>query len=894
MEDNVIVLLKSINASLGRLEAAASNKENKPADTTNNKDKSNKQNPNVARLNSGLITAQGVLNSTSQMMKNVTPKALGEAAVNLTKFSAALLKYKLVPGKDKILKGLIDFFKMPAQAMSKFKEETIKKTVSYITSFGKILEAFDEHSEGIKKAAKKAKYVDKFKVVFEGIAETFAKIGKKYKKEDFDNTLKITKAIGEISKIFENIGKGILWIIGSILAFVIAIKLISLILGVSIMTAAGTAIGIFTGIVLGIVGVLWLLSKRQSEIKSGTDSIKDIAIAMLIMSGSLLVFGLAALLITSVINRKNGKEGLYWTIGIFVGMGIMIALLSKFKSDISEGAMLIPIIALGILAMSFSVLVLAGIAAIIGNIAQSDNFGLGIAVIAGTIIFFGATIALLSMIPKTQLFTGIIATGAIIGIITLMSIAMLGFAKVVQQLDGKTKTMWNVFGFMMAMIGSIALIAAVLGALVSTGIGALIAGAGLATLTAIIGVFMLFAKGLNTIVAAMVNLEKISDPEKSINTLIKIMKSTIKGFSEALGEVSWVSLGKSILGGNKFLKSIIDSVAKFADLIYKFKDIDTKKIEPATNSIVNSFKIFITLLTPAIDKLDKDDTKIMKKLGKVLGKKGFINAISDFAHMVIQVEKEMNPETMVKSAETIAKSFSKFLEILDAGIHKDKVNIHRMNRLGNMLNRTSLFGQVINFIDVLKSMGEGRYKDEDGKWITIDESLGSSAADTYINALTGFFNRLKDREQDIKNLGIVDINKSLNKFIKNVSEYDLEPIDKFAESMNRLGDSIGKVYDNLVKLDSRKNIVIATPAVSGEGVDYEYTNGSKTAMHIIKDSNSNNQTNSNSSNNNSSQSQQPIIVSNNGNSGDIIAALRGKTVQFIFNDKSYEGILNIG
>ena len=295
------------------------------------------------------------------------------------------------------------------------------------------------------------------------------------------------------------------------------------------------------------------------------------------MSGSLLVFGLAALLITSVINRKNGKEGLYWTIGIFVGMGIMIALLSKFKSDISEGAMLIPIIALGILAMSFSVLILAGIAAIIGNIAQSDNFGLGIAVIAGTIIFFGTTIALLSMIPKTQLFTGIIATGAIIGIITLMSIAMLGFAKVVQQLDGKTKTMWNVFGFMMAMIGSIALIAGVLGALVSTGIGALIAGAGLATLTAIIGVFMLFAKGLNTIVAAMVNLEKISDPEKSINTLIKIMKSTIKGFSEALGEVSWVSLGKSILGGNKFLKSIIDSVAKFADLIYKFKDIEYSK-----------------------------------------------------------------------------------------------------------------------------------------------------------------------------------------------------------------------------------------------------------------------------------------------------------------------------
>ena len=284
----------------------------------------------------------------------------------------------------------------------------------------------------------------------------------------------------------------------------------------------------------------------------------------------------------------------------------------------------------------------------------------------------------------------------------------------------------------------------------------------------------------------------------------------------------------------------------------------------------------------------------MKKLGKVLGKKGFISAMSDFAHMVIQVEKEMNPETMVKSAETIAKSFSKFLEILDAGIHKDKVNIHRMNRLGNMLNRTSLFGQVINFIDVLKSMGEGRYKDEDGKWITIDESLGSKAADTYINALTGFFNRLKEREQDIKNLGIVNINQSLNRFIKNVTEYDLEPIDKFAESMNRLGDSIGKVYDNLVKLDSRKNIVIATPVVSGEGVDYEYTNGSKTAMHIIKDSNSNKQTNSNSSNNNSSQSQQPIIVSNNGNSGDIIAALRGKTVQFIFNDKSYEGILNIG
>lgn len=894
MEDNVIVLLKSINASLGRLEEAATTKENKPADTANNK-KGNKQNSNVARLNSGLITAQGVLNNTSQMMKNVTPKALGEAAINLTKFSAALLKYKLVPGKDKLLKGLIDFFKLPAQAMSRFKEDTIKKTVSYITSFGKILEVFDEHSKGIEKIAKKAKYIDKFKVVFEGIAETFAKIGKKYKKEDFENTLQITKAIGQISKIFENIGKGMLWIIGSILAFVIVIKLISVILGVSTMAAVGTAVGIFTGIILGIAGVLWLLSKRQSEIKSGTDSIKDIAIAMLFISGSLLVFGLAALLITSLINRKNGKEGLYWTIGIFIGMGIMIALLSEFKSDISEGALLIPVIAMGILAMSFSVLVLAGIAAIIGMIAQSDSFGLGIAVIAGTMLFFGATIALLSLIPKTQLFAGIIATAAIIGIITLMSFAMLGFAKVVQQLDGKTKTMWNVFGFMMAMIGSIAVLAGVLGALVSTGIGALIAGAGLATIAAIIGIFMLFAKGLNTIVTAMVNLEKVSDPEKSINTLIKIMKSTIKGFSEALGEVSWVSLGKSILGGNKFLKSIIDSVAKFADLIYKFKDIDTTKIEPATHSIVNAFKTFITLLTPAIDKLDKDDTKIMKKLGKVLGKKGFINAISNFAHMVIQVEKEMNPETMVKSAETIAKSFSKFLEVLDLGISKDKVNIHRMNRLGNMLNRTSLFGQVINFIDVLKSMGEGRYKNEDGNWITIDEGLGNKAADTYINALTGFFNRLKEREQDIKNLGIVDINKSLNKFIENVSEYDLEPIDKFAESMNRLGESIGKVYDNLVKLDSRKNIVIATPVVSGEGVDYEYTNGSKTAMHIIKDSNSNNQTNSNSSNNNSNQSpQQPIIVSNNGNSSDIITALRGKTVQFIFNDKSYEGILNIG
>ena len=37
MEDNVIVLLKSINASLGRLEEAATTKENKPADTADKK-----------------------------------------------------------------------------------------------------------------------------------------------------------------------------------------------------------------------------------------------------------------------------------------------------------------------------------------------------------------------------------------------------------------------------------------------------------------------------------------------------------------------------------------------------------------------------------------------------------------------------------------------------------------------------------------------------------------------------------------------------------------------------------------------------------------------------------------------------------------------------------------
>lgn len=895
MEDNVIVLLKSINATLGRIESAAFINENKPADTDQddqNKDNKSKKSANqqkggmLSQLNSGLITGKDMAGSVKDIGKNLTAAKLGEAAVNLTKFSVALLKYKLIPGKNSLFKSLLGFLYGTLDELSKFDKRKLNPTLTTLELLGKAFEKMDKID--IKKISKQEKFLKGFDKVMTEIVNTLSKISKK--KKDVKDSLEILKGLSDSSKLFINLGKGMLIMALAVLVFVGISKLIAMMLGVPAIAGFGVAIATFLGII-GLIAIsLKMLSKDKSDIKKGNETIKDISISIAILSGAMILLGIASL----IFSTKAAKKGVWLTLSIFIGLVFVLKYLSKNASEINMGVLLMPIIAIALGLLALSVLLFGVSALLIGIMANNKSFWKGILFIASIIMITIYLIAITSQIPKSILIQGIIAVAAIAGLLLLLSISIRNFASGIEKISGKTSTMWKVFGFMMASIGALLVFILALGAVSMTGIGLglLLAGIGITAL--IIGVFNMFAKGIKDISESVEILSRSGDPEKNVNKLIKVIKVLIAGYSDALSEVSLKSLAKSLLGGNKMLNSIVEFTSKFADTVIKFNNFkgDISKIG---EGIGEGFNSFITNVAIALDNSADIEKRAAKKISKILVKKGLLRAIMDFAKMVIDISKMTNPEKLKESGRIVAKGFGIFLQVLDDNITKDKLNIRRMKRLSKVFKKGFL-KDISDFYSTIKLLGTGKFKGEDGKIYTANYNLGVKAADTYLNVLSGFINQMNLYSDKIEKLseGLEDPAKRLNKFFKKMNDIDLDPVNKVTDAISKLSDSLAKLYVNMIQIENKRLVVPVI--VNSDQVSTEQGQNKTNTNTNQQNTNSTNQTSNNGgnvTNNYYYNNNESKNTSYANNSNDTLAELQGKTVQFIFNDRSYDAIINV-
>lgn len=876
MEDNVIVLLKSINATLGRIESTAFINENKPADTGQN-DQSNKSTNQqkggmLSQLNSGLITGKEMAGSVKDIGKNLTAAKLGEAAVNLTKFSVALLKYKLIPGKNSLFKSLLGFLYGTLDELSKFDKRKLNPTLTTLELLGKAFEKMDKID--IKKISKQEKFLKGFDKVMTEIVNTLSKISKK--KKDVKDSLEILKGLSESTKIFTNIGKGMIMMSLAILTFIGISKLISMMLGVPLIAGIGIAVGTFIGMIVLIAGAMALLSKNKKDVKNGTEMLYDISISMMLMSGSIILLGLASLLFST----EAAKDGFLYTIGTFLMLTGVMIYLSKKSSDIIKGSLVMGSLGLTIAGLAVSTLMIAGSAYLIGKLLNNKETISGLIFIGASLVIMSGFILLFSKIPKHNLLAGVATVMAITGIITMLSISMLIFAKAAEKIAGNEKTLWTILGFMSAMLGIISALIAIV-TLITTftaGIGAGVILAATGIIAAIAGIIVLLSSSMLTIATAAEKISKLKSPEKSIKKMGSLLKLLIYEYSNALSDVSLKTLGKSLLGGNKMLKNVVKFISDFVDVITKFKNFKGNISEIASN-IGAGFLLFMSSLNTALTNAADIEKRTAKKVSKILTKKGLLNAINEFAKMIFETSKIMNPKRLLLAADTIARSFSTFLNVLDNGISKDKLNIYRLKRLTNIFKSGGI-NDLLSFFKIIRLFGQGKFKGDDGQIYEANAELGKKAATTYLNVLSGFVShmelykyKIKELNDDLKGPG-----KNILKFIKNTADVDLKPIDELSESINKLADSLNNLYKNIVKLENKNIVIPISTSSTTQGITTEQI---KTTNNDI------NNTQPNSDNNKN------ITNINNYNSNGGIESLKGKTIQFIFNDRSYEGILNI-
>jgi len=571
---------------------------------------------------------------------------------------------------------------------------------------------------------------------------------------------KLKDEIKDGTDIVKDMGKGILYLVGSMVLFAIGVALIPRILGVGTRAkheganfgTAAIGVGIIAGSIIAIAfGYMWL-GKGDEKIKKGTAVAKDMGIGIMLLAASMVVFALAVALVPRIL-----------------GVGSRAT-------------------------------------------HQKENIGtaaIGAGIIMGSIMLFAVGFWRLGLLDKTgAVERGAITAMFIAGAIALLGIGVLIFAKSAQTITSmgdKEKTTdtgkhRGKFGNMMAAIGP------GLGAMgiIIVSAALLLAALGIPPVAALIGLGAAVAIGVSLALIAMAkSIKAVSEavkdltPQQIEGNISMAVSSVIKGVTHGVNEgFTGMKKDNGRLDFKKFrdtkramrmLGSIAESISKFAEGLRAFQtagkigkveidEIDTGRIDS------NGDKIYKTKVT-----MDKSQ--------------------------VVSV---------VDVAANLSSSLKVFVEsVADTAEH---INIHRLKRLRRALGggEDGIMGPIVGFGNLIRTfsdMKDGRipvYDPETNKPImdgriprTIDLK---ETAIKVANGFGAFINTFT------KALDPATVNSLDNSDIKKISNLtsalgDLvnaqEGLDKMATSMGVLATNIGALSTNLKALDTT-NLAKAT------------------------------------------------------------------------------------
>ena len=475
-----------------------------------------------------------------------------------------------------------------------------------------------------------------------------------------------------------------------------------------------------TAFALGIIKILGSKQFKSGK-NDGLQGIKDV----LLLIGGLTLSLTVLVLVAEKTKWTDVIQGIVM-LGAVVAFakGILLVLgKNSFKKDASEGLQSIGKIMLliGGLILSLTVLVL------VAKKTKWTDMVQGIVMLGAVVAFALGLIWVLSRESfQKNAVKGLIGVGSIILLIAGVSAAMLIFAEYVKKIDGvKKESAWRAFGLMWAVIGGMAALAAVIGAIWSTGIGAGVFAA------AFVGVEMIAAMIASVSSAILLFVELIEKTKAltkaDINTaydriigkgpndtesLVGCLVSIVNAIDE---NIRWKAAPK-IAAIGLALRPVISAISQFVDVVQKmasmqiadqwdkngnpihYLKLTPSKFKDAAKNLTDAFSTFLKDLSDGLKGFDATSLAIIQLLfprqsgiskfftGEKPGIGLVIKTLSDFIYVIQKMAsmsvpdkwdkygkpisyKKLDPEKDFKSAAVnLSSAFSTFISELGKGL----------------------------------------------------------------------------------------------------------------------------------------------------------------------------------------------------------------------------------
>ena len=554
-------------------------------------------------------------------------------------------------------------------------------------------------------------------------------------------------------------------------------------------------LGLLTIVVGFALGIIKLLGSKwfKREKNEGLQGAKDIV---------LLIGGLTLSLAVLVLVAKKTKwtdmvQGIMMLTAIIAfAIGILLVLgKSSFKKDALEGLESLGEITLLILGMTISLAIVTYVA----RKTKWTDMVQGIIMLGAVVAFAIGLIWVLSRDSfQKNAIKGLAGVGAIVLLIAGSSAAMLIFGEYVKKIDGvKKESAWRAFGLMWAVIGGMVALAAVIGAIWSTGVGAAVFAAAFigvemiaAMIASVSGAILLFVeliektKALTKADISIAYDRIIGKGANDKESLVGCLVSIVNAIDE---NIRWKAAPK-IAAIGLALRPLISAISQFVDVVQKmasmqiadqwdkngnpihYLKLSPQKFKEAAKNLTEAFSTFLTDLSNGLKGFDVTSLAIMQLLfPRQSGISKFftgekpsigivIRTLSDFIDVIYKMAslnvpnqwdkngnpisyRQLDPENdFKKAAVNLSSAFSTFLTELGTGLKGLGIistGILKVvgEELGSVLQGIgAAFGPIIQIAAGKIQVGD--------KVVDINETKLKGAASTVVSILTDIINFL--------------------------------------------------------------------------------------------------------------------------------------------------------
>jgi len=750
-----------------------------------------------------------------------------------------------------------------------------KKLQSGINSIKDILSSIIEFN----KTKINTKKIDATATALKGMFEVIVWIGNKEKTVKsavklFDSLSESLKGMTEFTK---SVSSFLLSIGGSILLMAISLWTAGKILG----TSPGGSLTIMAAIVLGLLGLMYLIGKAAPYVAPGTETVKGIGKALLYLAGGILAFVLTLGIISMVLGTGIGFTGILAAIGV-VGLVILgavgaFALIGMAAPFIESGIKVVQGMALGLILLAGSILIVALVSTLISKLATGTSNkdeskgifgaygpmikGLGVIglVLLGAVGLFVAFDSLAAVI-----LPGIGIGFAISAYLIVLSLSIVVLAKSIKSV--------------MTTLGSLDM--SNLGSMLTNMISGVISG-----------VAGGFSKGLAN---GKTGIAGFKEGVKNM-ALIGPAMAVLMGMSVTISMFAWALTAFANLGNMRVIEGYDKTTGKpiFGS---------TVNIEGVGKTISSTLSDFLINLIKSTDHLTTKQARAIKKMGGALsGKNGILRAVIQFADVLKtfaqfgvngeigyvklvpdgtdenghakfkQVPDKVKIKTVV---DNITSSFMQFVTTITDPNNINKFGVDGVNkaRIEN-LTETLMGSDAVKFLGITTSrkklglltpikmfadtlMTFGKFGKEN-KIPTFDENGQPSGSGILVSDIAGnIMTMLSKFAESIA--ADTTVTKSIGSAIKKLSEFD-ELIKKLGEMgasldpLTKLSTGIGTLADNFARLTSSVDAlnVDKMGKISGASASVVSSNGNSAGNIARNISSSGSTTNSTNINNQS-------------------------------------------